>query len=372
MQKAKKGNVVLAIGLTAALALGSAGLAGTAYADTPDQSNNRSEKILPWYYSYSVKIYNVDKSKTEKTYTINVKAQNSIKEAVKASLDNNIPEGTQFTGSMGWELELPWDDFDSAVASYQNKCRTIVVKVENTVVPAQEISLKVVDEQGTSLGTVTVECQDNILNALTDRFGDEYDFYTWLKSDEEVNADLVAIQKYDGWTIVAHKAETPVVTMHEVSFEDCLSSTKDPIIVSVEDGELIDPSSIPSEPVCDGWTFEGWYTLENGKYSTEKFDFDTPITADVDLYAKWTENSDDQGEENPVVPDEDTENGNQNTTNVSGITNNDASDEATTDEASELPQTGDSTLLFAAGAAALAGAAAVAGATAIRKRNSSK
>lgn len=96
-----------------------------------------------------------------------------------------------------------------------------------------------------------------------------------------------------------------------------------------------------------------------------------PIESDLALYAKWTKNSDDQGEENPVVPGEDTENGNQDTTNASGTTNNDASDEAaTTDEASELPQTGDSTLPFVATAAALA--AAVAGATAMRKRNSSK
>lgn len=373
MQKVKKGNAVLAIGLTAALALGSAGLASTAYANTPDQNNNRSEKILSWYYSYNVKIYNVDKSKTEKKYTINVKAQNSIKEAVKASLDNNIPEGTQFTGSMGWELELPWDDFDSAVASYQNKCRTIVVKVENTVVSAQEISLKVVDEQGEAIGTITVGIDDGILKALTNEFADTYDSYTWSSDGKVVDEDIVAMAGMDGQTIVAHEAEAPVVTTHKVSFEDCLPSTEDPIIVSVEDGKLIDPSTIPSKPVCDGWTFEGWYTLENGKYSTEKFDFNTPITADVDLYAKWTKNSDDQGEENPVVPGEDTENGNQDTTNVSGTTNNDASNEAaTTDEASELPQTGDSTLPFAAGAAALAGAAAVAGATAMRKRNSSK
>lgn len=77
---------------------------------------------------------------------------------------------------MDWDL--PWDDFDSAVASSYNKCATIIVEVKNTVVPAQEISLNVVDEQGTSLGTVMVEYQENILDALTACFGDAYDSNT--------------------------------------------------------------------------------------------------------------------------------------------------------------------------------------------------
>lgn len=284
MQKAKKGNAVLAIGLTAALALGSAGLAGTAYADTPDQNNNDNARSYFMQECYNVLIFNDDTKESVTSYQIKVTWGDSIENAVEESLEGKIPEGMQFTGDMGWKIPV---DFNGAKAWPQNGGTTITVHVKNTVVPVQNISLNVEDENGNYLDTVTVEYQENILDALTARFGDTYDSYTWLESDVEVHKYLVALQEYDGWTIVAHKTETPVVTTHKVSFEDCLSSTEDPIIVSVEDGELIDPSSIPSVPVCDGWTFEGWYTLdENGKFSTEKFDFDTPITADVDLYAK--------------------------------------------------------------------------------------
>lgn len=373
MQKVKKGNAVLAIGLTAALALGSAGLASTAYANTSDQNSNDNAKTFPifWKYCYNVQIYNDDEFATEKTYTVKVAWGNSIEDAVNASLEGNVPEGTELTGSMNWDI--PGVDFDGAKANWKNEGATIVVHVKNTVVPVQEISLNVVDEQGNAIGTITVGIDDGILEALTNEFADTYDSYTWSSDGKVVDEDIVAMVGMDGQTIVAHKAEAPVVIKHQVTFDDCLDSTADPII-PVADGALIDPSNIPNDPVCDGYTFEGWYTLdENKNYSENPFDFkNTTIDSDLTLYAKWTENSADQGEENPVVPGEDTENGNQDTTNVSGTTNNDASDDATAEEASELPQTSDSTIPFAAGAVVVAGAAAVTGATAWRKRNSAK
>lgn len=43
---------------------------------------------------------------------------------------------------------------------------------------------------------------------------------------------------------------------------------------------------VPETPVYEGHTFVGWYkNLED----TEPFDFDTPVAADVTLYAKWSE-----------------------------------------------------------------------------------
>ena len=39
---------------------------------------------------------------------------------------------------------------------------------------------------------------------------------------------------------------------------------------------------------ADGWTFGGWYT---DKECTRSYDFSTPVTSDVTLYAKWTKKS---------------------------------------------------------------------------------
>ncbi len=44
-------------------------------------------------------------------------------------------------------------------------------------------------------------------------------------------------------------------------------------------------ASEPTTPKATGYTFDGWYTEAE---CTNQFDFNTPITADITLYAKWT------------------------------------------------------------------------------------
>ena len=56
---------------------------------------------------------------------------------------------------------------------------------------------------------------------------------------------------------------------------------------TVEDGRK---ATKPADPTAEGWTFGGWYK-DSACTETQKYDFDTPITADLDLYAKWTQNS---------------------------------------------------------------------------------
>ncbi len=42
----------------------------------------------------------------------------------------------------------------------------------------------------------------------------------------------------------------------------------------------------PADPTATGWTFGGWYKEKTCKNA---YDFDTPVTADITLYAKWTQ-----------------------------------------------------------------------------------
>ena len=42
----------------------------------------------------------------------------------------------------------------------------------------------------------------------------------------------------------------------------------------------------PADPTREGYTFGGWFT---DKECTEAFDFDTKVTKNLTLYAKWTE-----------------------------------------------------------------------------------
>ena len=56
-----------------------------------------------------------------------------------------------------------------------------------------------------------------------------------------------------------------------------------PAAQTITSGET---ASEPTEPKETGYTFGGWY--ENQQCTGNQFNFDTPITADITLYAKWT------------------------------------------------------------------------------------
>lgn len=68
----------------------------------------------------------------------------------------------------------------------------------------------------------------------------------------------------------------------KVSFETGEGSKVDS--QTTADGKLVKPA----DPTRDGYTFAGWYTDEA---CTQAYDFSTPVTADLTLYAKWTKNA---------------------------------------------------------------------------------
>lgn len=68
----------------------------------------------------------------------------------------------------------------------------------------------------------------------------------------------------------------------KVSFETGEGSKVD--FQTTADGKL----AKPADPTREGYTFGGWYTDEA---CTEAYDFSTPVTADMTLYAEWTKNA---------------------------------------------------------------------------------
>ena len=60
----------------------------------------------------------------------------------------------------------------------------------------------------------------------------------------------------------------------------------------------------PADPTKSGYTFAGWYTEEK---LTNKYDFATPVTGNITLYAKWTRNYAPRPYTPPtvVIPDDD-------------------------------------------------------------------
>lgn len=73
-----------------------------------------------------------------------------------------------------------------------------------------------------------------------------------------------------------------------VAFNSNGGSVCDTKFVATADGKLVKPA----DPTRDGYTFGGWYTDEA---CMQAYDFSTPVTADLTLYAKWTKNATNPG-----------------------------------------------------------------------------
>lgn len=99
--------------------------------------------------------------------------------------------------------------------------------------------------------------------------------HTWLFQNEKAAQDFTGSQG---------GASKPVEQVtHTVTFDDCLENTEN-ASAEVPNGQTVVQ---PQDPVCAGYRFLGWYELENGAYAAEAYDFTTPVTADLTLYAKW-------------------------------------------------------------------------------------
>lgn len=99
--------------------------------------------------------------------------------------------------------------------------------------------------------------------------------HTWLFQNEKAAQDFTGSQG---------GASKPVERVtHTVTFDDCLENTEN-ASAEVPNGQTV---AQPQDPVCAGYRFLGWYELENGAYAAEAYDFTTPVTADLTLYAKW-------------------------------------------------------------------------------------
>ncbi|WP_455136460.1 InlB B-repeat-containing protein [Thermophilibacter sp.] len=118
--------------------------------------------------------------------------------------------------------------------------------------------------------------------------------------------------------------------------------------VLVNEGETV---AKPADPTYEGYKFVGWFTTRNADNTVEdEYDFSTPVTGDLKLYAGWVK--DDAADQTPTTPETGT------------ATENDKADAGK----SGLAQTSDPTTFLPAVVAAAAGVTTVAGAAVLRKR----
>ena len=164
---------------------------------------------------------------------------------------------------------------------------------------AKEYTVKWVDEDGTTvLGTETLPYGTSADDVKAKAPADPtkpadaqytYTFKGWTPAYEEVKGDKTYTATYEATT-----------KEYTVTFNSNGGSTVDPQTVKYND-----KAKEPTAPTKSGYTFAGWYT-DNEKFTT-KYDFATPVTKDIPLYAKWTRNYTPRPYTPPtvVIPDDD-------------------------------------------------------------------
>ena len=106
-------------------------------------------------------------------------------------------------------------------------------------------------------------------------------FKGWYAETECVNEYSFDTAVTESIVIYAKWEQKPDIKYYTVSFDTKgLGGTVETQTIA-ENGKV----SKPADPHEEGWIFIGWYTDE---VYTAEYDFDTPVTADIVLYAKWS------------------------------------------------------------------------------------
>lgn len=114
---------------------------------------------------------------------------------------------------------------------------------------------------------------------------ENHTFAGWYNGDEKFDFDADTTSAPNVLNLVAKWD----INQYTVQFVSDHGSFADQ---TIEHGKPIDPDKL-TIPEVDGYTFGGWYADED---RTIEFDFNTPITGDTKVYAKWEKNA-------PVLPD---------------------------------------------------------------------
>lgn len=114
---------------------------------------------------------------------------------------------------------------------------------------------------------------------------ENHTFAGWYNGDEKFDFDADTTNAPNVLELVAKWEKSK----YTVKFVSDHGSFKDQ---TIEHGKPIDTDKL-TIPTVEGYTFDGWYADDT---RTKEFDFNTPITGDTKVYAKWEKNA-------PVLPD---------------------------------------------------------------------
>ena len=179
---------------------------------------------------------------------------------------------------IGWFFQdIEWD-FDAFAVNIDI---TIVAKWEKDpdVFVPQEFTITFDSDGGSVVENQIVLEKEKIIEPVAPT-KDGFIFAGWYNGDIKWDFDKFTVTK--NYTLVAHWTEEvvvpPVATTYTVTFNSDGGS-----VVRNQTVNENATARVPAEPTRTGFEFAGWYLGE------ELFNFETPITGNITLVAKWNE-----------------------------------------------------------------------------------
>ena len=157
------------------------------------------------------------------------------------------------------------------------KTITVIVKGHPTITFVSEGSVYgklEVPKEGDDGGYAPNVADPDMIPADPEKEG--YTFSGWYTEDGQLFDFTEPVSEHV--TLTAQFVEGEDVVLHNVTFAGGEASAQ-----KVSDGQT---AQKPVDPVKIGFDFGGWYTDAE---CTQPYDWNTPVTHDVVLYAKWTE-----------------------------------------------------------------------------------
>ncbi len=134
---------------------------------------------------------------------------------------------------------------------------------------------------GSEVKSQVVACGE-VVKRPADPTKEGFTFDGWFTSDgEKYNFNTPVMETtelYAQWSASGEPTSAHVVTFDTAGGSEVASQT-------VADGSAVKQ---PDDPTKEGFTFDGWFTSDG-----EQYDFATPVTADLKLYAHWSAAGDD-------------------------------------------------------------------------------
>ena len=185
--------------------------------------------------------------------------------------DFSIAQGTETTGSGATINLFEVGNGDDTIA-YPSTGNSVTVNLGTSASTQYTVKFvadgKTLSETKYDEGTAAKD-----VKVPTEPTKDGYKFTGWDKAVADVTADA---------TYTAQFEKNPETKQYTVTFDTNGKGTAPEAAAVAENAKV----AKPDDPTATGFKFDGWYT---DKEWTTAYDFETPVTADITLYAKWTE-----------------------------------------------------------------------------------